>query len=582
MSSPTKKRRLPLWATSGNSPDSKDETKSSTSSTKVKEVKAPSGGERSDVRPSPAPNNETKSSAKTYVSKVELNEASTNSDYGDKYCKVKPCIKEELNPITDATPVIGKIAKASTTKGGHKENEIPDGKPERLSFRQAKVKEEPEDRVEDVFVCGDEPDRRKLFPINESEDIEETRRGISSESSRGEFQDALEKQKTDRGKYNDTAHVDADNSRSQQHQNTSVQSKFQDESRTHGGQDGEEKDVFASAYNGENKSLKPSVRKFSQLLDGVVFSISGLVNPERGELRQMALDMGAQYKPSWSSDSTLLIAAFANTPSFNQVKAVGGTIVHKDWIVDCHKRKELVAIEEYMLHAGNPWRAGYDVDESPENGVEQVSPNQIAQVEAHNTGNASDDHKTMPSTPVVKDTAEIPKVPRFWGLKATVDEVQHWLFEDLATLRTWLAEQDEKPEEDQMEYVAAQGLVACLEDAVKSLQENTGLKLVMDNWGFIPRAVKELEKELSHINQSERLVREAERIKLIYTTEIQKIGLGAPTEEDSLSTDDDATEVISDTDSRDLADFDSDHTEDLEEDEIAQCQLKIMSRFGLV
>lgn len=65
------------------------------------------------------------------------------------------------------------------------------------------------------------------------------------------------------------------------------------------------------------------------LQEGVIFTISGLVNPERTELRKMAVDMGADYRPTWSIDSTLLVCPFANTPTFKQVQASGGTIVRK-------------------------------------------------------------------------------------------------------------------------------------------------------------------------------------------------------------------------------------------------------------
>lgn len=63
--------------------------------------------------------------------------------------------------------------------------------------------------------------------------------------------------------------------------------------------------------------------------DGVVFAISGLQNPERGHLRDNALEMGARYQSDWNSDCTLLVCAFADTPKFKQVKAAGGTIVSK-------------------------------------------------------------------------------------------------------------------------------------------------------------------------------------------------------------------------------------------------------------
>jgi len=63
--------------------------------------------------------------------------------------------------------------------------------------------------------------------------------------------------------------------------------------------------------------------------DGVVFAISGIQNPARGSFRTQGLEMGAQYRPDWTSDCTVLVCAFKDTPKFKQVKAVGGTIVSK-------------------------------------------------------------------------------------------------------------------------------------------------------------------------------------------------------------------------------------------------------------
>lgn len=55
--------------------------------------------------------------------------------------------------------------------------------------------------------------------------------------------------------------------------------------------------------------LKASVtyKPFHKLLEGVVFAFSGYVNPERGILRQKALDMGAKYRPDWDSSCSHLM-----------------------------------------------------------------------------------------------------------------------------------------------------------------------------------------------------------------------------------------------------------------------------------
>lgn len=63
--------------------------------------------------------------------------------------------------------------------------------------------------------------------------------------------------------------------------------------------------------------------------EGVVFALSGLVNPERSTLRSQALEMGAEYRADWTPDCTLLVCAYPNTPKFRQVAGDCGTIVSK-------------------------------------------------------------------------------------------------------------------------------------------------------------------------------------------------------------------------------------------------------------
>lgn len=78
-------------------------------------------------------------------------------------------------------------------------------------------------------------------------------------------------------------------------------------------------------------------RLFLVVQEGVIFSISGIQNPERGQLRTKGLEMGAQYRPDWSTDCTLLVCAFTDTPKFKQVQANGGSIVSKvsNWSIAC-------------------------------------------------------------------------------------------------------------------------------------------------------------------------------------------------------------------------------------------------------
>ena len=75
------------------------------------------------------------------------------------------------------------------------------------------------------------------------------------------------------------------------------------------------------------KPQKPvKIKPFHQLMDNVVFTISGFQNPLRGEIRQKAIDMGARYRGDWDSTCTHLVCAFVNTPKFNQVKGKGKII----------------------------------------------------------------------------------------------------------------------------------------------------------------------------------------------------------------------------------------------------------------
>lgn len=63
--------------------------------------------------------------------------------------------------------------------------------------------------------------------------------------------------------------------------------------------------------NDSDSNKKPKVEKatkpFSELLNGVVFTISGIQNPDRADIRTMALEMGAKYKPDWDGSCTHLV-----------------------------------------------------------------------------------------------------------------------------------------------------------------------------------------------------------------------------------------------------------------------------------
>jgi len=90
---------------------------------------------------------------------------------------------------------------------------------------------------------------------------------------------------------------------------------------------------------------------FHRIMRNVVFVLSGYKNPQRSDLRQQAISMGAQYRPDWESGCTHLICAFKNTPKYNQVLGQGKIVTHK-WITDCAKKRERISIKNYRIDGG--------------------------------------------------------------------------------------------------------------------------------------------------------------------------------------------------------------------------------------
>ncbi|XP_054718123.1 DNA repair protein XRCC1-like [Uloborus diversus] len=100
-----------------------------------------------------------------------------------------------------------------------------------------------------------------------------------------------------------------------------------------------------------DKAKKPT--PFHKILDKVVFTLSGFVNPLRSEIRDKALEMGARYKADWDKTCTHLICAFINTPKYIQVNKESGRIVSQDWIHDSYKNKTRMPWMRYMLGKSN-------------------------------------------------------------------------------------------------------------------------------------------------------------------------------------------------------------------------------------
>ncbi|XP_059619604.1 DNA repair protein XRCC1 [Phlebotomus argentipes] len=102
------------------------------------------------------------------------------------------------------------------------------------------------------------------------------------------------------------------------------------------------------ACKAASPARRVAYQPFGRLLNEVIFTISGIQNPERATLRQKAMEMGARYKSDWDRSCTHLICAFKNTPKYNQVRGQG-KIVQKNWILDCFARKTRFPWRRYAL-----------------------------------------------------------------------------------------------------------------------------------------------------------------------------------------------------------------------------------------
>ncbi|KAL2332402.1 hypothetical protein Fmac_019983 [Flemingia macrophylla] len=233
---------------------------------------------------------------------------------------------------------------------------------------------------------------------------------------------------------------------------------------------------------GKSSSSSFEPKSFDRLLEGVVFVLSGFVNPERGMLRSRAMEMGAKYQPDWNSDCTLLVCAFPNTPKFRQVAADCGTIVSKDWILECYTQKKLVEIDNYLFHAGKPWRK---VNESNE-----VSEDKKPSVPKKSPKHAERGQPSK-STVSIKSKGKDTNVARKFFEPS---EVKKWAMDDLNKTIQWLECQEEKPDPSEMTKIAAEGILTCLQDAICSLEEKRDIRKGTEDWRFLPRVVEELAK----------------------------------------------------------------------------------------
>ncbi|XP_057968134.1 DNA-repair protein XRCC1 isoform X2 [Malania oleifera] len=307
-----------------------------------------------------------------------------------------------------------------------------------------------------------------------------------------------------------------------------------------------------SSTSEENKIIDKSsssssgIMSFSKLLEGVVFALSGFVNPERSILRSRALEMGAEYQPDWNSDCTLLVCAFPNTPKFRQVEANCGTIVSKEWISECYNQKKIVDIESYLMHVGKPWRKS------------NVSHEAIHDHEIESPRKPSKQIKG----PRAKPTAAACSKSGASGLAKdnfSPSKVKKWAIDDLNKTMTWLESQEEKPEPSEIRQIAAEGILTCLQDAIDSLEQKQGIGQMAEQWRYVPRVVEELVKLEATKNRpasvsKEDLYRQAVACRHLYDTVLNSVEDDSSAKNKNLKTDADA--------------YDSDETIEMTEEEI--------------
>lgn len=314
---------------------------------------------------------------------------------------------------------------------------------------------------------------------------------------------------------------------------------------------------------------------FSKLLEGVVFVLSGFVNPERSTLRSQALEMGAEYRADWTSDCTLLVCAFPNTPKFRQVESDCGTIVSKEWISECYNQKRLVDIERFLMHAGKPWRKNNKQHETNK-GQKDVIP-----VESRKKNGKKDD---IPVGSGKKDGKILQG-----GLSHTVrnqfspSKIKEWATDDLNKTVSWLESQEEKPEACEIKTIAAEGINTCLQDAIESLKQNKDIRLVMDQWMFVPRVVKELSElegggsKKGSLSKDE-LSKLAITCKMIYESEFDRLD-SSPRNGKKQKTYGNKADRAAVQSTLDDSGFDSDQTIEMSEEEIELACRQLSSSF---
>eukprot|EP00754_Rhynchopus_humris_P022383 Rhum_TRINITY_DN14788_c39_g1::Rhum_TRINITY_DN14788_c39_g1_i1::g.119283::m.119283 len=106
----------------------------------------------------------------------------------------------------------------------------------------------------------------------------------------------------------------------------------------------------AAVHTFESAPVPYAPPRTQKPLDGVTICLSGFVNPERSQLRQAALSLGASFVDDFRQGGTHLIAAFPDTPKARDVAASGsGFIVSADWLREAVQNRKRPAEAPHAL-----------------------------------------------------------------------------------------------------------------------------------------------------------------------------------------------------------------------------------------
>ncbi|OQR69329.1 transient receptor potential channel 2 isoform 3-like [Tropilaelaps mercedesae] len=105
--------------------------------------------------------------------------------------------------------------------------------------------------------------------------------------------------------------------------------------------------TFKVEYSKKRSPAKKPSQRPANILQDVVFVLSGFQNPLRSQIRSQALAMGASYMADWNERCTHLVCAFPNTPKWTEVAKTGGRIVTRSWIDACEKAGKQVGWRDF-------------------------------------------------------------------------------------------------------------------------------------------------------------------------------------------------------------------------------------------